>query len=238
MEELTQLSGIAQYMRHPLVVLGIVLIVLFSVHKALLASGLLARVSGRASEHLLNKLLNYGFILGILLILGVIFLPALRNLHGQTATPDDLATQIRQLHNAALRVELWLDRPGKTQFNSTDQITLYYRVTAPGLARGTPLYLSLFNIAPNGAFVKFPDRYIEQPVKAGETYSIPRLPGEDEPPVAAGVRLRLHPGEEYFKALATSDPIHWKIFLEQHAQKIHSAGYWGTGSLTIKVNPQ
>ena len=131
--------------------------------------------------------------------------------------------QLAQLENPAVpfAVDMWIDEPGKTTFTTSDRVTLYYRVN--GLPKGEKAYLTLLNVAPDGTVaILYPQKkdlapeigtklYLNAEVETGKIYSIPKTqealkPGQN---VAVDLRLRLEAGQEYFKAIVTSEPIDW-----------------------------
>jgi hypothetical protein len=83
-EELRFFHDIAPYLSHPLVLIGFVLLLVFSVHRALLKSQLLKPLSPGNSNTILRLLLHYGFIIAILLILAGFGLAFLRESHAAT----------------------------------------------------------------------------------------------------------------------------------------------------------
>ncbi|XOF34095.1 MAG: tetratricopeptide repeat protein [Candidatus Electrothrix sp. YB6] len=65
---------VAQYLTHPLVVLGFVLMLFFKVHGMLLKSGVLPQVSKKDGGDIVKRMLRYGFWLGIALVLAMFLL--------------------------------------------------------------------------------------------------------------------------------------------------------------------
>ncbi len=141
---------------------------------------------------------------------------ALEGIHivRQLATLENLA--------APFAVDLWIDEPGKIQFSTSDRVTLYYRVN--GLPKGEKAYLTLLNVAPDGTVaILYPQKqdfapgigtklYFNAEVETGKVYSIPKTrqalkSGQN---VAMDLRLRLEAGQEYFKAVVTSEPVDWE----------------------------
>ncbi len=131
--------------------------------------------------------------------------------------------QLAALDNPAapFTVELWMDEPGKTEFTTEDRVTLYYRVKE--LPHGDRAYFTLLNVAPGGSVsLLYPgsedilagmleQRHHTAEVEAGRIHAIPKdealQPGEN---AAVDLRLRLEQGQEYFKAIVTSQPIPWE----------------------------
>lgn len=78
--DLLPFSKIAPYLQNPGVLVGFYLLLFFGIASAILKSGLLSRVSRRESSTVLLRILNYGFLLAILLIvLGVAYAGFLDN---------------------------------------------------------------------------------------------------------------------------------------------------------------
>jgi hypothetical protein len=160
---------------------------------------------------------------------------------------------------------LWIDEPGKTRFTTDDRVTLYYRVNR--LPGNRNAWLTLVNVAPDGAVsILYPQkadfyegpgqkRFLNAPVEAGKVHAIPKkqnilLPGQN---VAIDLRIRLARGQEYFKAIVTSEPVDWenlgvgefrssyqgeagRRFVENVARGIvRRKGFWGCGGLRVSV---
>lgn len=64
-----EFAKVAPYLTNPLVLIGFGLMLFFRVHRALIKSGILPPVSKTASGKIVRLLLNYGFIVALLLIL-------------------------------------------------------------------------------------------------------------------------------------------------------------------------
>lgn len=64
-----EFSKIAPYLTNPLVLIGFAVWLVFGIHKALIKSGILTSVSKTESGRIVRRLLNYGFIVALLLIL-------------------------------------------------------------------------------------------------------------------------------------------------------------------------
>jgi tetratricopeptide (TPR) repeat protein len=58
----------AQYLEHPLTLIGFVLLLFFSVHKMLISSGIIPPLSARSGSRILQSLLRYGFIIALLVV--------------------------------------------------------------------------------------------------------------------------------------------------------------------------
>jgi len=159
--------------------------------------------------------------------------------------------------------ELWIDEPGKTVFKSEDKITLYYKVN--GLPKGKTAYLTLLNVAPDGSVsILYPQKqdfyqgsgeklFLNAGVETGKTYSIPKSRNELKANVGVDVRIRLAQGQEYFKAVVTSEPIDWqgldigefhsnfrgkagRSFAEKTIKRTKTCAFWSTASLRAEVN--
>jgi hypothetical protein len=66
---IAEFSKVAPYLTNPLVLIGFVLLLFFGIHRALIESGILQPVSKAASGKIVRLLLNYGFIVALLIIL-------------------------------------------------------------------------------------------------------------------------------------------------------------------------
>ncbi len=69
MGELKGFAKIARYLQHPLVLVGFVLFLFFSVHKALISSGIIPPVDQQAAGTIVYTLLRYGFVVAIVVII-------------------------------------------------------------------------------------------------------------------------------------------------------------------------
>ena len=127
-------------------------------------------------------------------------------------------------------------------------------------------YLTLLNVAPDGTVaILYPQKkdfapeigtklYLNAEVETGKVYSIPKLPEELKPGqnVAIDLRLRLEVGQEYFKAIVTSEPIDWerlqvgdfhvsfkgetaRNLLIETVENTRKSFSWATGSLRVDV---
>ncbi|EDN68267.1 hypothetical protein BGP_5836 [Beggiatoa sp. PS] len=150
--------------------------------------------------------------------------------------PADIAEQLKQLHNPkkAFKVILWLNEPNKTQFTTTENVTLYYKIS--DLPENTPAYLSLFNISPVGELSTL---LLNRTIEAGEIYTLPDAqipvqPGTAISELVITQQLNLEAGQEYFKALVTSEPI-VKTFLTTMTEALQTVKFWGTAELMVKV---
>lgn len=69
MQGMTGFSQVAQYLTHPLVLIGFVLMLVFGTYKQLIKSGLLAQISQTQSSKIIKLMIQYGFCLGVLIVL-------------------------------------------------------------------------------------------------------------------------------------------------------------------------
>ncbi|CAK8720504.1 MAG: TPR repeat-containing protein [Candidatus Electronema aureum] len=67
--DITGFSKVAQYLTHPLALVGFVLMLVFGMHKEIVKSGLLPQVSKKDGSEILKLILRYGFWLGLVLVL-------------------------------------------------------------------------------------------------------------------------------------------------------------------------
>ena len=127
-----------------------------------------------------------------------------------------------------LEVILWLDAPGKTQFQVNDKVTLYYQVTGKEIF---PAYFTLFNVADKWSVI-----LRNEAVKMGKLYSLPKgaevlQAGQN---VGTDARLRLTTGRKYFRAVVTPEPVQWEM--KDIAVDLESVTILGEGTLIIEVN--
>ena len=70
--ELTAFGEIASHLANPLVLIGLALLLLFGVHRALIHSGILLPVDRKTSGVIIQSLLRYGFwVAALLIVLGI-----------------------------------------------------------------------------------------------------------------------------------------------------------------------
>ena len=69
MEELQEFAKIAPYLKHPLVLVGFGLLLVFALHRGLIKSGIISPIGSRASSRTVQNLLHYSFVVTVLLIL-------------------------------------------------------------------------------------------------------------------------------------------------------------------------
>jgi len=151
--------------------------------------------------------------------------------------PADIAEQLKQLHNPkmAVKVILWLNQPNQTEFTTTENVTLYYKIS--DLPENTPAYLSLFNISPVGELSTL---LLNRPIEAGEIYTLPDAqipvqPGTAISELVITQQLSLEAGQEYFKAIVTSEPIVEQTLLTTMTEALQTVKFWGTAELMVKV---
>ena len=95
-------AQIAPYLRHPLVLAGFVLFLLFGVYKTLIGSGLIPTVSKRDGAGLLRRLLDHGFWLALAVVL-LGFALAFFNSQQTASLSQDRLAELRQQYEARLR---------------------------------------------------------------------------------------------------------------------------------------
>jgi hypothetical protein len=139
---------------------------------------------------------------------------------------SDIVAQLKCLRNphAQFSVSLWLDKRGKKQFNSHQKVTIGYQVN--GLKKGTIAYFTLLNVSPSGQLAMI----FSEPVEVEKAYG--QLIGQSS--VATVKQINLEAGQEYFKAIVTSEPINWEVFIKAANGK-PSVKFWGTVELMVKV---
>ena len=150
----------------------------------------------------------------------------------------DTLTQLKQLHNptAALTVRLWLDYPGKTQFNVSDKVTLYYQVDSNSVSSTKQgLYVSLLDMSFDDQLSILLDN---EPIETETQYSVPKgqaaLPSGQS--VGTDVRLRLIPGSVYLMAIVTSEPVAWQQLEGDVVSQFQPMAVWATETLRVTVD--
>jgi len=134
----------------------------------------------------------------------------------ETAKTNPVLTQLKQLvvSETAVTVAFWLEAPNKKQFSTEDRVTLYYQIEEDVLfANPGEFYLTLFNISPAG---KLSILLMNESVNANQLYTLPTRQPDWQPEQVSitDQRLRLEAGNEYFKAIVTTEPIaSWLKFL-------------------------
>jgi len=146
----------------------------------------------------------------------------------QTIRTDDLNAQLKCLENpqASFTVSLWLDEPGKKRFNRDIKVSIGYKIN--GLYNGTPAYLTLLNISPTGQLAEI----FSERVEAGKVYG--QVTAQSHHTIVK--HIELESGQEYFKAIATSEPIEWKKFLARASEGKPLMTFWGIGELMVDVD--
>src|SRR5450759_2477893 len=66
---ITAFEHIAPYLTHPLVLIGFVLMLVFSVHRLILKAGILPKMTKRQGSNIVSLLLHYGFLLAVLIMM-------------------------------------------------------------------------------------------------------------------------------------------------------------------------
>ncbi|KHD05682.1 hypothetical protein PN36_12770 [Candidatus Thiomargarita nelsonii] len=160
-------------------------------------------------------------ILGILLIMIELLTPLQQ-------IPDNkpaIVTQLKHLHNpdGTITIDLWFDERRKTRFNSGQPVNIYYEIK--GINKGTRAYLTLLNVSPAGKLSLIFNEFVE----VGKEYG--RLQGQEN--VTTVKQITLERGQEYFKAIVTSEPIEWKAFIGAEGKPRMT--FWGTKELIVDV---
>jgi hypothetical protein len=149
-------------------------------------------------------------------------------------TKKYITTQIKQPQtpkNTAI-VKLWLNH--QRQVTTHDNVTFSYKIN--GLEKSTRVYLTLFNISPQGKRSILVDN---EPIEVGELYTFPRpTPWQPGQLYKREMELYLEAGRESFKAVVTSSPIKWsKFFAAETAETVMEFEHiLGVKELVIKVH--
>jgi hypothetical protein len=154
------------------------------------------------------------------------------------ANQVDTLTQLKQLHNpkAAVTVHLWLDSPGKTQFNASDKVTLYYQVYPNSVSSTKQLfYFTLLNLSFDDQLSIWLDN---EPIETEKQYSLPKGQAalQSGQLVGSDVRLRLTHGPLYLRAIVTSEPVAWEKLEGDVVSQFQPMAVWATKSLPVIVN--
>jgi len=119
---------------------------------------------------------------------------------------------------------LWLDEPGKKQFKREKKVSIGYEIK--GIEFGTPAYFTLINVSPTGQIAMI----FSESVEVGKVYG--ELTAQSHQTIVK--HIDLESGQEYFKAIVTSEAINWKRFLAMGTKPVIT--FWGTGELIVEVN--
>jgi tetratricopeptide (TPR) repeat protein len=65
---MSDFAKIAPYLEQPLVLVGFVLLLFFSIHRALIKSGVIPRLSAQSGSKVVASLLRYGFVLALMVV--------------------------------------------------------------------------------------------------------------------------------------------------------------------------
>jgi len=143
----------------------------------------------------------------------------------KTIRSDDRLTQLKCLENpeSAITVSLWLDEPGKKQFKREKKVSIGYEIK--GIEIGTPAYFTLINVSPTGQIAMI----FSESVEVGKVYG--ELTAQSHQTIVK--HIDLESGQEYFKAIVTSEAINWKMFLAKGTKPVLT--FWGTGELIVEV---
>lgn len=98
-------SEYARYLQHPLVLIGFVLLLFFGVHRALLKSGVLPRLTEQSGSKVVQVLLRYGFIIALAILLLGFSLEFLKT-YRTSVTPDQVNKTADLLNKAGNRSTL------------------------------------------------------------------------------------------------------------------------------------
>lgn len=155
-----------------------------------------------------------------------------QDLSDETISPPietftDISNTIKQLQSSAINVTFWLNSPFDTQFKAEDEITLYYKIND----KSQFAYFSLFNISPTGELHLI---ISNEKIETGRMYSLPKTEfylQAGEPLIEMDKRLSLEKGQEYFKAIVSSERIKWQGFIAKNLENVT----WGTQDLTVQV---
>jgi hypothetical protein len=104
MDSLSEFGKIAEFIRHPLVLVGFVVMLVFSIHKLILKAKLLKELNQQQSNFVVVLLLRYGFWLGVLIMLlgfGLQFYQAYAEIKKETK-----AAEIESIKKTVERLEL------------------------------------------------------------------------------------------------------------------------------------
>jgi hypothetical protein len=144
----------------------------------------------------------------------------------KTNRSDDRVTQLKCLENpeSAITVSLWLDEPGKKQFKREKKVSIGYEIK--GIEFGTPAYFTLINVSPTGQIAMI----FSESVEVGKVYG--ELTAQSHQTIVK--HIDLESGQEYFKAIVTSEAINWERFLAMGTKPVLT--FWGTGELIVEVN--
>ena len=68
MEDIKYFSTVVEYLTHPLVVVGFVLLLFFSIHRQLISSGIIQPLHKKDGSEVVNSILRYGFYISLTVI--------------------------------------------------------------------------------------------------------------------------------------------------------------------------
>ena len=180
----------------------------------------------------------------------------------QALSGHSLSRQLQQLENplAPFSVELWLDKVGKTDFQTQQKVTLFYRVKQ--LPENKTAYLTLLNLAPDGRLsILYPsgetstDQFNTQ-VQSQRLHSLPKSADQLATNQAFLIdqRLQLASGREQFIAIVSHPAIQWsalklsfsreqgtkniqqgRLLLQQLRKQLDHSDFWASSSLSLNV---
>jgi len=145
----------------------------------------------------------------------------------ETIRSDDRVTQLKCLAHpeAPITVSLWLDEPGKKQFKRDNKVRIGYEIK--GLETGTPAYFTLMNVSPTGQIAMI----FSESVEVGKVYG--EITAQSHQTIVK--HIELESGQEYFKAIVTSEAINWERFLAMASEGKTQITFWGTKALIVEV---
>ena len=160
----------------------------------------------------------------------------LNSLFLTTIDPETL----KRLHNpnAPVIVKFWLNSKEDLQLNAGDEVKFYYEISynkrSKDLNHKTHAYFSLFKISPTGLLSIIVDN---KAVKANKVYLLSDTHTDWQQGKQLVVErhklLYLQKGQEYFKAIVTSQRIALEADIEKKLQRV---AFWGTWELTVAVD--
>jgi hypothetical protein len=189
-----------------------------------------------------------------------------RTLHPQSNTqpittltppqPQLPTTTVIQESITPFAIKLWFNAPNQTIFNKNDAVILHYQALNMPYKQA---YFTLLNIAPDGTLsVLYPQPHTNTAaiIKPGQIYTIPSSQEtlrQKNLLTSKELQIRLtQPGEEYFKAIATLQPLPVVTLSNLLGTKVSSSAElnqklttllqefafqgWGEGELRIVVD--
>ncbi len=106
MDSLSEFGKIAEFIRHPLVLVGFVVMLVFSIHKLILKAKLLKELNQQQSSFVVVLLLRYGLWLGVLIALLVFGLQFYQTYVDKEIKKETKAAEIESIKKTVERLEL------------------------------------------------------------------------------------------------------------------------------------